>query len=98
MSILTKQAKDLTQSAPVYLVIVAAWIVWSLFLVGLSRHAWGGERATGLEVLFLFAISAMTFWCAYYAWLNGYLWLTRNFAGQKRQMLESEADKQYRPR
>jgi hypothetical protein len=98
MSVLTKQARDLTQSAPVYLVILAGWIVWSLFLIGLCRHAWGGDSATSLEVLFLFAVAAMTFWSAYYAWLNLYLWLTRNFAGQKRQMLEAEADQHYRPR
>jgi hypothetical protein len=97
VSVFTKQVSTFRSNASVYIGIFVVWIFFSLLLTGLVRHA-AGEGLSLHEVLFLFAVAAMTFWCAYYAWLNGYLWLTRNKAGQKRDMLESEADLKYRPR
>lgn len=97
MSVFTKQLSTAASNAPVYIGIFLVWMFVGLFLTGLVRHA-AGEALDVHEVLFLFAVAAMMFWCLYYAWLNGYLWLTRNKAGQKRDMLESEADLKYRPR
>ena len=48
------------------------------------------------RVLFMFAVAGMLLSNVYYAWLNAYLWFSRNAAGQKREMLESEADVKYR--
>ena len=38
---------------------------------------------------------AMNFYTLYYLWLNSHLFLTRNRAGQKRDILEAEADEKY---
>jgi hypothetical protein len=96
MSILTKQAKEFQSNLTLYVVGFAAWIIGALVLVGITRRAWGGETAGTLEVLFMFGVAGMLLWTVYYAWLNAYLWFSRNAAGQKREMLESEADTKYR--
>lgn len=70
---------------------------FALLLTGLVGHA-AAEPLHWYEVFFCFGVAAMALWCLYYAWLNAYLFLTRNKAGQKRDMLESAADLQYRPR
>lgn len=98
MSILTKQIKDLQANFTIYAIGFGCWIIGSLLLVGFTRRAWGGSSAAPGEVLFMFAVAAMLFWTAYYGWINAYVWISRNAAGQKREILESQADQKYRPR
>lgn len=75
-----------------------AWLLGSLVLVGVTRGAWGGEVPSLLETVFTFAVMGMALWTLYYSWINAFVWFSRNTAGDKREMLESQADKQYRTR
>ena len=98
MSILTKQIKDFQGNFKIYAVGFVAWLTGSLVLVGVTRSAWGGEVPSLLEAVFAFAVMGMALWALYYGWINAYVWFSRNEAGDKREMLESQADKQYRAR
>jgi len=98
MSLFTRQVKDFQANFKIYVVVFVGWLVASLVLVGFTRDAWGGDSPTFLEAGFMFAVMAMAIWILYYSWINVYVWLSRNRAGDKRQMLESQADKEYRAR
>jgi len=98
MSVFTKQVRAFTESLWTYLTVFFGWIMWTLVLVGLTRRAWGGDSASFIEVLFIAATAACSLWCGYYGWLQLHLWVSRNRAGAKREILESQADAVYRPR
>lgn len=92
MSIFTKKIKEAQEHFVVYAVIFVVWVVASLVLLGVIRRTARVESPSGFAVLFSFGLAAINFGTLYYAWLNGYLFLTRNKAGQKREILEAEAD------
>jgi uncharacterized membrane protein len=97
MSILTRQVKDFQGNFKIYAIGFVAWLVGSFILVGITRGACG-ESLSAPEAVFAFCVMGMAFWTAYYAWINAYVWITRNAAGDKREMLESQADQKYRAR
>jgi len=95
VSIFTKKIKEARDNFVVYAVVFVLWVVASLILLGVIRRTAGVENPSGFAVLFSFGLAAINFGTLYYAGLNGYLFLTRNKAGQKREILEAEADETF---
>lgn len=95
MSFFTKEVKSFQENFKIYAVVAVLWVICSLLLIGFTRQAWGGDAPSGPEILFCFGVMAMNFYTLYYVWLNSHLFLTRNKAGQKRDILEAEADQKY---
>ena len=96
MSFFTSEVKSLQENSKIYGIVILLWVICSLILIGLTRRAWGGDAPNGTEILFCFGVIAMNFYTLYYAWLNSHLFVKRNKAGQKRDILEAEADLKYK--